>query len=1490
MKLKMKLAVALTAVCFGLPPAMADSPTQLIGFMYYNQDWLNSVDPTAAYGFYGFRSDGSTGFTPMSPTGPDNNWANCGSAYADRKFYCYDVNGSWTQYTLTYRVLDAETWNVLESKSFQYKYSESTSPASLKAKNIPCALAYDPADDVIWAVTHAFSNTESVKLCKVNRQTGELEEVAPLPAIRTAACDASGRLYGVALDGNLYQIGKDGQCTAVGHTGYWPTRDSELKTGSAINFRNGKMYWSVFGFASEEDRNYNRNGVFGLLEIDTATAGSEMTFNYPAQQRFSGIAVPNAHPAAPDDIADLMFRPESASSTTGILSFTVPSLTYGQTSLTGQVGISIAVDGVRKPEQSAEAGSGFETKFEGLEEGMHNVSVTLSANGHPGTVASASFFFGSDTPEAVTGLTLVYDKTSDSAVLTWETPAGAHGGMVDTDHLRYKVERFPDNVVVARSAKGNTFSETASFPWNNYSYRITPYVGSMDKAGKSARSNKVNMGTPLALPYSESFDEASSLNAFTLIDVNGDGNGSGWDSPEWCYDEQYRCAFYYGKRDIVADDWLITPALEMDETSVYKLTFKYYAYYGYGSKFRVAVGSEPEVASMDKQILYKETVSSFSDYPGITETVYFAPRKGDRFIGFHHISETMEHLSIDDICLERYASAYIPDAVTGLTAAKTSDTEVTLRFTLPALNAGGNELEGPLTVKIYKDMSEEPCATLTGKNPGEKIKWKDEKVAQAPHVYRVIVSNNVGDGLSSEVSIDMRKGTPVSVQGVKASFINGNQVMIEWMPSTAPVDEEGRPVDLENIRYLVYKPVSDEEGNAVYNLIGRDLKECRFIDGNPGDGLGDGQQSLMYYVAPVNADNEGIAASSNLLVLGESYPLPFSETWPEQTMENGPWFRSVPLGATWYIRHKGYDPMVDGYDGYGVADCETDLDKEFGMGAFLSPRLDLTNYDSPELTFYMYQGPEYKEGVQLAIGMDCGDGGQNLIPGAVYNARSDEAGWKEIKVSLAGYTDHKAVSVAFYGYVYPENTIHIDKVSVTGARNAAELSLGNVEGPSECRTGSTATFAVGAVNNGSETSGDFAVEMSVGGSVVESKNVSSISPGSVKQVEFSYTPDESQAGSLLEIGFAIKADDGMDTNPSNNTLAAILDVKRANSFRISRIDGSYDGMTTELKWNLPDEAEFPETFIDDVENYDAYAISGVGAWSMHDGDECHNFLMSDGHGGTLEWDNCREKQAFIVFNTEPFGQSMGFMPTSGKQYFAAWPAAGVANDDWLISPELPGDTQLISFYARSLRDEKDAIQVFASESDTDIESFTNLSGSLPVSIGPSWELYHFALPEGTRHFALRYVGDNGSGIMIDDIMYFGNPVSVPDGYNVYRDGVKINDTLVTGRAFSDSEVLAEKEYRYAVAPVYAGVESLKSDELLISTSGIDAVADENDVTVTAVPGAVMIYGAEGELVSVYSVDGRLVASVVASEPQRIVLARGVYVVAVCDKTVKVMVR
>ncbi len=77
---------------------------------------------------------------------------------------------------------------------------------------------------------------------------------------------------------------------------------------------------------------------------------------------------------------------------------------------------------------------------------------------------------------------------------------------------------------------------------------------------------------------------------------------------------------------------------------------------------------------------------------------------------------------------------------------------------------------------------------------------------------------------------------------------------------------------------------------------------------------------------------------------------------------------------------------------------------------------------------------------------------------------------------------------------------------------------------------------------------------------------------------------------------------------------------------------------------------------------------------------------------------------------------------------------------------------------------------------------------------------------------------------------------------------------------------------------------------MFKTAGIETAEAGHGITITGSEGEIVICGAEGKEVSVYSVDGRLVASAVASGTERIAIAKGVYVASAGGKTVKVIVR
>ncbi|MDE6120300.1 MAG: hypothetical protein K2F63_00770, partial [Muribaculaceae bacterium] len=309
------------ALCSELVQVRAEeTPTPLVGFMYSSDAWRDAQDAIALYGFYSFKSDGSGDFSALSPIGPDNGWAKNGGTFANNKFYGYTAEGTWLNYTLSYTVMDAKDWSLVTSASHNFKYADSGSEESQKARRIPSAVFYDPIGETMYAFTHKFGNSDSGEFVSVDTATGEFTKISDSPYVSASACDATGQIFAIALDGNLYTVSHEGEFTLVGHTGYYPTRDSNLNGGAAFDFRTGKLFWTFYGFADPDDRNYNRNGLSALFTVDTTTGAAELSWSYPRMQYISSLCVQNAHPNAPDAISDLSFGSSEPLSERGVIS------------------------------------------------------------------------------------------------------------------------------------------------------------------------------------------------------------------------------------------------------------------------------------------------------------------------------------------------------------------------------------------------------------------------------------------------------------------------------------------------------------------------------------------------------------------------------------------------------------------------------------------------------------------------------------------------------------------------------------------------------------------------------------------------------------------------------------------------------------------------------------------------------------------------------------------------------------------------------------------------------------------------------------------------------------------------------------------------------------------------------------------------------------------------------------------------------------------
>lgn len=188
-----------------------------------------------------------------------------------------------------------------------------------------------------------------------------------------------------------------------------------------------------------------------------------------------------------------------------------------------------------------------------------------------------------------------------------------------------------------------------------------------------------------------------------------------------------------------------------------------------------------------------------------------------------------------------------------------------------------------------------------------------------------------------------------------------------------------------------------------------------------------------------------------------------------------------------------------------------------------------------------------------------------------------------------------------------------------------------------------------------------------------------------------------------------------------------------------------------------------------------------------------------------------------------------FMPTLGQSslvQMVSYDEHGhpVTCDDWIISPELYGGRQCIEFFARSMTVDYgyETFEVYYSLTDNKRESFKIIM--YETRLEDYWTQFFVSLPEGTKYFAIRCTSNDVYHMMLDNITYTakGTPMAYDlKGYNVYRNGVKVNDTLVTEPSFTSTRELEGDDY--FVTAVYDRGESTASNIVHIGKSGIEDI-------------------------------------------------------------------
>ena len=463
------------------------------------------------------------------------------------------------------------------------------------------------------------------------------------------------------------------------------------------------------------------------------------------------------------------------------------------------------------------------------------------------------------------------------------------------------------------------------------------------------------------------------------------------------------------------------------------------------------------------------------------------------------------------------------------------------------------------------------------------------------------------------------------------------------------------------------------------------------------------------------------------------------------------------------------------------------------------------------------------------------------------------------------------------------------------------LQATGITGPEKVNFKEEAKYVVSVLNEGVRDASQFAVYLTDEEfNVLATKTVESLAAQSSVNVEISYTPSIEMAGSELTV-YGVVGYDSDEEQDDNRTKTAVVTKVNGSSYPVATgLTGNREGAAIKLAWSAPSLSKpVAEVVTDGFEDYDPFTIDGFGAWTVADVDGGNTYVF----GESQSWPNAGQPQAFMIFdmNSEHIaglGVDERFMMDNshGSKLAVCWSSDPQTtdlghNDDWLISPRLADGGQTVSFQAKAYDSSfTESIEVYYSTTGNAIEDFTNNLAKVSSVPADTWATYTYDLPANTTYFAIRCVSANAFLLGIDNVVYKPQPV-LPEGlavesYNVYRNGELLDNTAAT--EFTDNAP-SDGDNVYAVSVVYNMGESILSDPCTVGTSGIENNSMDN-IRVYEENGTIVIRGAEGKRATVSDMSGIVLHNDICSDVTVISVSRGVYVVKVNGKAIKVIVR
>lgn len=1428
--------------------------SKIYGCMIYNSTWTDDNQP---YGMYAFDLGNGASISPIA-TG-DDYVATGGGVYANGKFY-YVSYLSFMGYILAdLNICDFETWKLEES-------------IPVEVGSVARDMTYDPETGNVYG---CFMNDDADGWVfgRMSLDTGERTELSELDLVFVViAANSKGEVYGIDLMGDLYKFDKQtGAKTLIGSTGRKPA----YSASGCFDMRTDKLYWECM----ESD------AVARVFEVNVEDASVTLSTTLPNSSELVAmfIPVPEANDDAPAAVDDLTANFDGAS-LQGTIDFTLPVSTFAGNLLTGNLHYVVTQNEVAIRTGDAAPGTKLSLPVSVNTDGDYRFAVTVSNSVGNSPVAKVEQWVGYDIPASVTNLTLAKTDAPNKVKLTWSAVTSTvHNGYINSEDVRYKVVRQPGNVVVAESQAQTSFEETlpAEAELTTYYYEVSALNNSYSSV--ASRSNALSIGVA-SLPFYETFDE-NGIDLFYVVDANRDGF-------TWTYDPTWEAARirYSSANNYTApkDDWLFAPLVSLKNDRLYHFSFDTRCYMSSEpERVEVKLGQAQSIDAMTQEVfpviaVSNDEMKTYDKYITVANDGYYS-------FGIHACSLADKmYLYVDNIEISEGPLLGTPAAVTNLTAVAGDNGELTatLSFNAPTKTVEGNALSVISSISVLRNNK--VIKTFSSPAPGEALTFEDSNAKQGNNTYTVVCENTIGTGFSASTEVFVGHDYPGLVSNVHA-VDNDGSVTITWDAPTQGAN--GGYFDADALTYIVVR-ANDEQ------IVANNTKSLTATDINPPLG-GYQQEFFAYYVYAVSPAGVGNGLMSNIVPVGEAFAMPFKESFPDCTLANDPWDVEAPddSDGSWSLVTEGSNPEALPQDNDGGMVCFIPSD-EGDKATLYSGKIDFTNASNPILQFYYYFVNGSRDYLTIYISAD--GGAFEKLQVLSYYAQTGDDGWQNLTINLSKYKAAKYIQLAFEAESYDGSYYqYLDNIQVRNLYNY-NLAVTALNVPKRFKVGNTVDVTATVENTGIVPASKYTVNLLVNGDVVESKEGVSLLQDEKADFTFSVTPTVhfgNEAELTAEVVWS-KDEDDID----NSLLSGAIPVSQPNYPAVDDLEASLSDSQVTLTWNepLPSDAD-GSPVVDGAESYKAFAINNIGEWTMVDRDKCATYGIGDGSGASLTYDNAGKAMAFMVFNPGAAGivtdgsvpENTVWAPYEGAQMFAAFASQDSQNDDWMISPELTGEAQEISFFVKTAVDTwgLEQYEVLYSTTGDDVNDFVKIGSTREAP--NEWTEVKVVVPADAHYFAIRCVSNDCFAFLVDNIKY--KPLSAIReelsliGYNVYCNRVKLNETPVEEMSYIDI-ITTDEAHSYYVTAVYDKGESPISNIVTVSTSGItDVVASA--VKVIGERGAIRVLNAEGSDVAVYTVDGRLVAKhqkvgndvsidVLGNSIYAVIVGRNSYIVAV----------